>query len=79
MVSHGRRVGVAVVVLGRRIPSAQAFFQDFQLRGCNSMTGDAGQSGTHWGSVVWGVLQVCWGLTSANGALEKSLRRARRE
>jgi hypothetical protein len=41
----------------------QAFFQDFQLQERNRMTGGAGQTGTHWGSVVWGVLQVCWGLT----------------
>jgi hypothetical protein len=41
---------------------SQAFFQDFQIAGCNRVTGGAGHTGTPLGVCVLGVLQVCWGV-----------------
>jgi hypothetical protein len=45
----------------------QDFFQDFQLGCCYRITGGAGQTWIHWETAVWEALQVCWGLTPANG------------
>jgi hypothetical protein len=34
------------------------------------MTGVQAELGPHWGSVAWGLLQVCWGFNPSNRDLE---------